>query len=141
MEQIKSFLGTSLGLFLVHLFIMFLVILNANYVLLIHEREIGNQSLSNQNIQILATIEDYRAGINYRSTDLFRDKNIKNLGFKNKGEVVIDTNFVEPTLTQNFERKNYIPNTESIFENNLQKWYQCLFVPPRTEHSANYCRQ
>jgi hypothetical protein len=60
----------------------------------------------------------------YFNSDIYREKYAKSSGFKTSGEEVIDTSIVE---TVELDPISYAIDKNSSNQNNLEKWWSCLF--------------
>lgn len=130
--------GTTL---ILHLAILVLAIFNFNYQFLVANIERENQLLEIQTHQIITNIEDLSAGSGFQSNSVFKNREIRNKGYKFAGETVIDTSIIEPILDFSGERRNYIPATVQESENQLQKWLDCLFYGvDKNQEEIIFCR-
>lgn len=60
----------------------------------------------------------------YFSSDLYKEKYIKEQNFRKKDEEVIDTSILETIDTKN---PNYVPEVKTDTSNNIDKWWKCFF--------------
>jgi hypothetical protein len=110
-----------------NILILILVVLNFNYQFLVHVKEKENQLLEIQTNQVITNIEDLKSGINFQNSNLFKEKEIRNQGYKRPGEVMVNTSFVEPVLVSRQGTRNYIPGQEESTGGKTQRWMDCLF--------------
>jgi hypothetical protein len=126
MNSLKWIENSAINLIL-HLFILILAILNFNYQFLVTAKEKQNQLLEIQINQNLVQIEDINAGFGISQQNFFKDKEIRNQGYKFLDETIIDTSSIEPVLDGVEERRDYIPVFKKEEGNQFQKWMDCLF--------------
>ena len=93
-----------------NILILILVVLNFNYQFL-----------------VITNIEDLKSGINFQNSNLFKEKEIRNQGYKRPGEVMVNTSFVEPVLVSRQGTRNYMPGQEESTGGKTQRWIDCLF--------------
>jgi hypothetical protein len=66
---------------------------------------------------------------NYFGSELYKEKFGKEVGYKSKGEQVIDTSQIEKSTSN--EPTNYIPDESKVYKSNWEKWWDVFFITPQ----------
>ena len=126
---------------ILHILILVFGILNFNYQFLIYSKEKQSQLVEIEISQVKTSIEDLQEGSNFQNSEFFKQKQIRNQGYKKVGEDIIDTSIVEPVLTNFENNRNYIPAPVSQNNSQIDKWMDCLFYGiDRIQENITFCR-
>jgi hypothetical protein len=80
-------------------------------------------------------IKDAESLKDYSSSTLYREKYAKEIGYKTKGEVVIDTSQIEKSEDISSTPSDYKPIKTVQEKKNWEKWWDIFFLPDDTDKS------
>ncbi len=66
---------------------------------------------------------------NYFGSPLYKEKYSKEIGYKSKGEQVLDTSQIEKSTSN--EPTNFVPDQTKTYKNNWEKWWDVFFITPQ----------
>jgi hypothetical protein len=126
---LKTFFAQPISIFVVHVLLVTGVMLN----IFQFYRQYNIQKDFDKQKSVLAfltqEIKDAESLKDYSSSPLYKEKYAKDIGYKTKGETVIDTSQIEKSQDVSSTPSDYKPAKTTQEKKNWEKWWDVFFLP------------